>query len=414
MDRRRDSGDVHPSPGVRPVPTPVGRDSRSIASTVGASQRHGQASRDRRIAHQGPDPRAVPGCGVPRRIQRRTRSRPPGERLRGAREVQGRAMGPAGRERERRLQAALHHPRRQEEDDRVPQEEAPGRGRTLSRDRRGPRGRGDQLAPGRGPAAEGPREADGLPRDHEAGHRELPGTYPRHRRGAGRRAGIPAHHRPALRLRGLPGPLEEGRPAPLRRPGPERGDPHAGRPRAGADALRPVRVLGPRGDVQDGARRGVHRPARLRQRAADRGRPGLRPRHGRAEAEDRGPPERRGGGDPPRRPSERGLPCRLRGGEALHSQSGPSVHDLDPAAGGQPEAPVRRPPHDARGPATLRERLHHLHADGLGRPQQRGDPDHPRRDRYDLRSGVPARIAAVLPDQGQECAGGPRGHPPCR
>ena len=41
-----------------------------------------------------------------------------------------------------------------------------GRRRAPARDGRGPRGRGDRLAPARGAEAEGPRAADGLPRDH--------------------------------------------------------------------------------------------------------------------------------------------------------------------------------------------------------------------------------------------------------
>ena len=39
-----------------------------------------------------------------------------------------------------------------------------------------------------------------------------------------------------------------------------------------------------------------------------------------------------------------------------------AVHDLDLAAGGGPQAALRRPPHHAGGPAAVRERLHHLHA----------------------------------------------------
>ena len=46
------------------------------------------------------------------------------------------------------------------------QAQAEGRRRAPARDGRGPRGRGDRLAPPRGAEAEGAGEADGLPRDH--------------------------------------------------------------------------------------------------------------------------------------------------------------------------------------------------------------------------------------------------------
>ena len=44
---------------------------------------------------------------------------------------------------------------------------AQGRGRAPARDGRGPRGRGDRLAPARGAEAEGAGAPDGLPRDHQ-------------------------------------------------------------------------------------------------------------------------------------------------------------------------------------------------------------------------------------------------------
>ena len=49
-------------------------------------------------------------------------------------------------------------------------------------------------------------------------------------------------------------------------------------------------------------------------------------------------------------------------GEALHAQAGRAVHDLDAAAGGEPQAAPLLAADDAHGPAPLRERLHHLHA----------------------------------------------------
>ena len=49
-------------------------------------------------------------------------------------------------------------------------------------------------------------------------------------------------------------------------------------------------------------------------------------------------------------------------GEALHPSAVRAVHDLDPAAGGQPQAAPVQQERDARRPAAVRERLHHLHA----------------------------------------------------
>ena len=52
-------------------------------------------------------------------------------------------------------------------------------------------------------------------------------------------------------------------------------------------------------------------------------------------------------------------------GEAVHAPPGAAVHDLDAAAGGEPQAAPQLAADDARRPAPLRERLHHLHAHRL-------------------------------------------------
>ena len=51
--------------------------------------------------------------------------------------------------------------------------------------------------------------------------------------------------------------------------------------------------------------------------------------------------------------------------EALHPQALRAVPDDDAAAGGLPQAGLRRLADDVGGAAALRERLHHLHADRL-------------------------------------------------
>ena len=52
-------------------------------------------------------------------------------------------------------------------------------------------------------------------------------------------------------------------------------------------------------------------------------------------------------------------------GEAVHAPAGAAVHDLDAPAGGEPQAALHRADDDASRPATLRARLHHLHAHRL-------------------------------------------------
>ena len=76
------------------------------------------------------------------------------------------ALRQARRRRRARVRAVLRRRRRQEAGRLRAQAEAPRRGRAPARDGRGPRGRGDRLAPARGAEAEGARPPHGLPRDH--------------------------------------------------------------------------------------------------------------------------------------------------------------------------------------------------------------------------------------------------------
>ena len=59
------------------------------------------------------------------------------------------------------------------------------------------------------------------------------------------------------------------------------------------------------------------------------------------------------------------LPGRPRRAQAVRPSSQPAVHDLDAAAGGEPQAPLLRADDDAHRAAPVRERLHHLHAHRL-------------------------------------------------
>ena len=73
-----------------------------------------------------------------------------------------------------------------------------------------------------------------------------------------------------------------------------------------------------------------------------------------------------------RRPGRRALHGEVDDPEAVPPLPGGPVHDLDPAAGGRPQAPVQLQAGHAGRPAPLRGRLDHLHADRLDHPVERG------------------------------------------
>ena len=79
-------------------------------------------------------------------------------------------------------------------------------------------------------------------------------------------------------------------------------------------------------------------------------------------ASKRRAPRRSRAGGAGRRAARHGLHRALGRVEAVHPQALRAVPHHDVAAGGQPQARLRRVPHDVGGPAALRERLHHLHA----------------------------------------------------
>ena len=230
-----------------------------------------------------------------------------------------------------------------------------------------------------------------------------------------RRAGDPAHPRPALRLRGQPGAVEEGAAGAVRGPGAVRRHPDDRRARARTDGVPQRQLLGRRrhlrpGRAEAGRPADVHRDARQRRRHPARHRPRLRPGHrprpGQRPAPGRG--RRAGPGRPARRPRVR-RPGRR--GEAVPAPSVPAVHDLDAAAGGRPQVPLVRAAGHAHRAAAVRERLHHLYADGLDDAVRdrahRGPVAGPRAVRRRVRAGR----AAPLHAQGEERAGGARGDP---
>ena len=151
----------------------------------------------------------------------------------------------------------------------------------------------------------------------------------------------------------------------------------------------------------------------------DAGRPGRRHRRHRqglrraraADGQGHGPG--RGGGDLRGvRAGRQAVHRQQRHGEALPPLPGGAVHDLDPPAGGRSQAPLQRPARHAGGPAPLRAGLHHLHAHRLDDAVGRGADGGPHPGPRDVRRRLRPRLAAPLRAQGEERAGGARGHPP--
>ena len=108
----------------------------------------------------------------------------------------------------------------------------------------------------------------------------------------------------------------------------------------------------------------VRGPPRSSRRQARRAGPRLHPA-GRAQVGRPGPARRGAGARARGRARGPHLRRPLRRREAVHAPPGRAVHDLDPAAGGEPQAPLHLADDDARRPAAVRERLHHLHAHRL-------------------------------------------------
>ena len=119
-----------------------------------------------------------------------------------------------------------------------------------------------------------------------------------------------------------------------------------------------------------------------------------------------------GGRGPGRPPGRRRLHRAVGRGEALPAQPVPAVHDVDPPAGGGPQAALHRPAHHVDRPAPVRERLHHLHAHRQHHPVGDGGRRRPAPGGRALRPRLRARPAPALREEGQERPGGARGHPP--
>ena len=270
------------------------------------------------------------------------------------------------------------------------------------------------MAPARRAEAEGPRAPDGLPRDHAAGDQRRGGEPARDRHGPRRGPGGASHPRPPLRLRGQPRALAQGDVRSLRRTRAVRRDPARGRPGARTDEVPRRVVLGPRGHLRrrrEARPADVPGPAPLGRRDPGGARLRLRPgRRAQAQRQGRAPDQEPGRG-PGRRAARHRVRRALGRVEALHPPSLRALPYDDHAAGGQPQARLQCLLHDVGGAASLRERLHHLHAyrlhDALGDGDLRGPEPGPR----PLRPGVRPRRPAHLRLQGEERAGGARGDP---
>ena len=92
----------------------------------------------------------------------------------------------------------------------------------------------------------------------------------------------------------------------------------------------------------------------------------------------------------------------------------PAVHDLDAAAGGEPQASLLGADDDAACTAPVRERLHHVHAHRLDDAVGVGAHGRARAGDVALRRRLRSARAAPLRAEGQERAGGARGDPPLR
>ncbi len=142
------------------------------------------------------------------------------------------------------------------------------------------------------------------------------------------------------------------------------------------EAFRAARVLDRQGRADDARRR------RVRGAAGHAGGRQARPLR----------PRRRGSGTGGRRRRPRRRPARRLGrGQAADPQPGAALHDLDAAAGGEPQARLRRAADHARGPAALRGRAHHLYADRRHRHGARSRAGRPRGDRRDAMAASTCR-----------------------
>ena len=360
-------------------------------------------ARHRRVAGEGEDDRGLPRAGLRRRGQRRAHPRParrPSELP--AEEKKGR-FGKFAVDVDDDFEPYYVVDADKKKKVAELQAGAQGRRRALPRHRRGPRGRGHRLAPARRcssprcPSAGWSSTRSPATRSGAAVERHprpRPATWSTPRRPAASSTGCTAtRSRPVL--------WRKVRAGPVRRPRAVGRDPAGRRARAGADRV----PLG----VATGTSRRRWRSRRARatastpgwSRSTAAGSPpaatsaGTASRSRASTASHLDEAAARGAG----RRAARTPPFAVRSVEdkPYTPPPGGAVHDLDPAAGGQPQAAVDRADRDAGGAAAVRERLHHLHAHRLDDAVGVGARPRPgRRPRELYGAGVRARRAAPV------------------
>ena len=202
-------------------------------------------------------------------------------------------------------------------------------------------------------------------------------------------------------------------PRPVRRPRAVRRHPPGRRARARADRVPLGVVLGPRGPAS--TRAAFERPARRGRRRARRHGQGLRPTPAQLTPRRRGRTSTRRRRELAGRRRSQAAPftVRSRRGEALPPLARRAVHDLDAAAGGQPQAAlVARSARCASRSGSTRTATSPTCVPTRRRCRSRRSPRARARPRELYGAEHVPDGAAQLRPQGQERAGGPRGDPP--
>ena len=323
-------------------------------------------------------------------------------------EVQGRVVGAPRRERRPRLRAALRRRRAEEEGRLRPEGEAEERRRAAARDGRGSRGRGDRLAP-RARCSSRRCRCAGWSSTRSRSRRSsarsarratsTTGSSTRRRRGASSTGSTATRSRPSSGARScrafLPDACSRSR--------------RVSSSSASASGWRSspptTGTSSPTFDPGSFTARLAAVDGKRVAQGRDFGRDGKLRTADAVQLDESDGARARG------RAGRRQLPRRLRRGEAVHAPPGRAVHDLDAAAGGEPQAAPLGAADDAHRPAAVRERLHHLHAhrldDAVGVGARRGARPGARAVRRGLRPGP----AAAVQPQGEERPGGARGDP---
>ena len=180
--------------------------------------------------------------------------------------------------------------------------------------------------------------ARGVQRHHQAGGRRRDEEPAPDRRRAGRRLSRPPRARLSGRLHALAGAVAQASRRALGRPRAVGGAAPGVRPRARNREIRRPRILVAGRDARDAAQRDLRSaPGRRRRQEnpAPRHRLGRRSRAVQA------------------RPRKRGLHRQFGRGQARAAQPLSAVHDLDAAAGGEPQVRLRAGTHHAAGAAAL-------------------------------------------------------------